>query len=57
MLLLTVTQAAKQSGVHRRKLLRAIAAGELKAQKTGGGTAVWIIRPIDLERWLKRQND
>ena len=51
----TVTQAAKQSGVHRRKLLRAIAAGELKAQKTGDGTAAWLIRPIDLERWQNRQ--
>jgi excisionase family DNA binding protein len=49
---LTVSQAVKRTGIHRRKLLRAIAAGELKATKAGGGTAVWLIDPADLDHWL-----
>jgi excisionase family DNA binding protein len=52
---LTITQAVELTGIHRRKLLRAITAGELKATKAGGGTAVWLIDPDDLDRWIAAQ--
>jgi excisionase family DNA binding protein len=38
---LTVTQAEKHTGIHRRTILRAITAGHLKATKAGGKADVW----------------
>jgi excisionase family DNA binding protein len=49
--MLTISQAAQQTGIHRRKLLRAITAGDLKATKAGTATAVWLIDPADLDRY------
>ena len=52
----TVSQAAKTTGINRRKILRAIAAGKLPAVKAGPGTAVWLIREADLKQWAHKHN-
>jgi excisionase family DNA binding protein len=53
--MLTISQAVERTGIHRRKLLRAITAGHLKATKAGAGTSVWLIDEADLNRWVAAQ--
>ena len=46
--LVSIAEAAARKGVHYETVRRAIARGDLKALKVGGGV---VISPDDLEGW------
>lgn len=47
--MLTVKQAAAQAGLKPGSIRKAIAVGTLEAKKFAD---VWMIEPVELERWL-----
>jgi hypothetical protein len=52
--MLSLTDAAKESGKDASTLRRAAIKGVLRAQKVGN--AAWIVRRADLRQWLRDED-
>lgn len=55
-LFLSASEAARQLGVHKAMILRAIATGALHAKRLGVRTRRWYILRSDLNRWAIMSN-
>jgi len=49
---LTVTQAATEAGVTRKRIRNAITKGKLTGHKPDGQTAAYVIERAEFQRWL-----
>lgn len=54
---LSAAQAAAQSGRPKRTILYAIATGALPAQKMPGYNGIYLIDPIDLDKWMAERSE
>jgi len=48
---LTVSQAATETGITKRRIRHALRTGNLAGTKTGAGTSAWVIERDELYRW------
>lgn len=53
---LTTAAAQKRTGIPKSTIIAAINRGDLRAEKLPGLTGSFLIRPIDLDRWIARRD-